>query len=129
MQTVPQELYDARRRGRRRELARSSGASPCPASRGVVAVVTLLQHDLCTLNDFNIVYIMTRGGPGAATHIFATYSYELGISRSAGVMAMAASHGTRCRWWHCSSSGSCRYLHREEESMRGAARALDSCSR
>ena len=54
-------------------------------------VVGLLLSTIWTLNDFNIVYIMTRGGPGAATHIFATYSYELGIQSQRWGLAMAAS--------------------------------------
>jgi ABC-type sugar transport system permease subunit len=89
MQTVPQDLYDA---------AAVDGASAwqqfwrvsLPSVKGVVAIVTLLST-IWTLNDFNIVYIMTRGGPGAATHIFATYSYELGIQSQRWGMAMAAS--------------------------------------
>jgi multiple sugar transport system permease protein len=89
MQTVPPDLYDA---------ASVDGASAwqqfwrvsLPSIKGVVAIVTLLST-IWTLNDFNIVYIMTRGGPGAATHIFATYSYELGIQSQRWGMAMAAS--------------------------------------
>jgi ABC-type sugar transport system permease subunit len=89
MQTVPQDLYDA---------AAVDGASAwqqfwrvsLPSVKSVVAIVTLLST-IWTLNDFNIVYIMTRGGPGAATHIFATYSYELGIQSQRWGMAMAAS--------------------------------------
>jgi multiple sugar transport system permease protein len=89
MQTVPQELYDA---------ADVDGASAwqkfwritLPTIKGVVIVVTLLST-IWTLNDFNIVYIMTRGGPGAATHVFATYSYELGIQSQRWGLAMAAS--------------------------------------
>jgi ABC-type sugar transport system permease subunit len=89
MQTVPQELYDA---------ADVDGASAwqqfwrvtLPTIKGVVMVVTLLST-IWTLNDFNIVYIMTRGGPGAATHVFATYSYELGIQSQRWGLAMAAS--------------------------------------
>jgi ABC-type sugar transport system permease subunit len=61
-----------------------------PTIKGVVMVVTLLST-IWTLNDFNIVYIMTRGGPGAATHVFATYSYELGIQSQRWGLAMAAS--------------------------------------
>jgi multiple sugar transport system permease protein len=89
MQTVPQDLYDA---------GSVDGASAwqqfwrisLPSIKGVVAIVTLLST-IWTLNDFNIVYIMTRGGPGAATHVFATYSYELGIQSQRWGMAMAAS--------------------------------------
>jgi multiple sugar transport system permease protein len=89
LQTVPQDLYDA---------ADVDGAGAwdtfwhvtLPAIKSVVAVVTLLST-IATLNDFNIVFIMTRGGPGAATHIFATYSYELGIMSQRWGLATAAS--------------------------------------
>lgn len=89
MQTVPQDLYEA---------ADVDGATAwqkfwkitLPEIQGVVAVVTLLST-IWTLNDFNIVYVMTRGGPGTATHIFATYSYELGIQSQRWGLAMAAS--------------------------------------
>jgi len=89
MQTVPQELYDA---------ADVDGATvwqkfwrvTLPTIKGVVAIVTLLST-IWTLNDFNIVFIMTRGGPGTATHIFPTYGYELGIQSQRWGLAMAAS--------------------------------------
>ena len=29
--------------------------------------------------DFQIVYVMTGGGPANATHLFATYAYQIGI--------------------------------------------------
>ena len=68
----------------------SCGISNSPPRAKARPRVTLLST-IWTLNDFNIVYIMTRGGPGAATHIFATYSYELGIQSQRWGMAMAAS--------------------------------------
>ena len=80
---------------------------------GVVAVVTLLST-IVTLNDFNIVWIMTRGGPGAATHIFATYSYELGIMSQRWGVAMAASMAS-LPLVALLIVGVVRYLHREEE--------------
>lgn len=112
LQTVPQELYDA---------ADVDGANPwqkfwritLPSIKGVVAVVTLLST-IVTLNDFNIVWIMTRGGPGAATHIFATYSYELGIMSQRWGVAMAASMAS-LPLVALLIVGVVRYLHREEE--------------
>ena len=32
-----------------------------------------------TLGDFNIVYVLTRGGPMNSTHLFAMYSFTEGI--------------------------------------------------
>src|SRR5712692_934791 len=44
-----------------------------PLLRPVLAVVTLFST-IFTLGDFNIVYVLTRGGPMNSTHLFATYS-------------------------------------------------------
>jgi multiple sugar transport system permease protein len=112
LQTVPQELYDA---------ADVDGAGSwqkfwritLPSIKSVVAVVTLLST-IVTLNDFNIVFIMTRGGPGAATHIFATYSYELGIMSQRWGVAMAASMAS-LPLVALLIVGVVRYLHREDE--------------
>ena len=49
-----------------------------PLLRPVLAVVILFST-IFTLADFNIVYVLTRGGPMNSTHLFATYSFTLGI--------------------------------------------------
>ena len=46
-----------------------------------VMLVTILLTFIFTLNDFNIIYVMTRGGPGTATQVFATYSYEVAFNQ------------------------------------------------
>ena len=51
-----------------------------PGLKHVIIVTTLLSFIL-TINDFNIVYVMTRGGPGTATQIFATYSYQVAFNQ------------------------------------------------
>jgi len=89
MQTVPQDLYDAASVDGASACS-SSGESGLPSIKGVVAIVTLLST-IWTLNDFNIVYIMTRGGPGAATHILPRTSYELGIQSQRWAWPLAAS--------------------------------------
>jgi ABC-type sugar transport system permease subunit len=79
MQAIPGELYEA---------ASVDGASAwrrfwhvtLPGLKHVMIVTTLLSFIL-TINDFNIVYVMTRGGPGTATQIFATYSYQVAFSQ------------------------------------------------
>jgi multiple sugar transport system permease protein len=89
LQVIPEDLYEA---------AEVDGASAVqkfwhitlPGIKGVIMVVTLLST-IWTLNDFNIVHVMTRGGPGTATHIFATFSYELGIQAQMWGQAVAAS--------------------------------------
>ncbi|HEX7213093.1 MAG TPA: sugar ABC transporter permease [Methylomirabilota bacterium] len=79
MQSIPRELYEA---------ASVDGASTwrrfwhvtLPGLKHVMIVTTLLSFIL-TINDFNIIYVMTRGGPGTATQIFATYSYQVAFNQ------------------------------------------------
>jgi multiple sugar transport system permease protein len=75
LQSIPGDVYEA---------AAVDGAGPgrrfwhitLPGLKHVIVVTTLLSFIL-TINDFNIIYVMTRGGPGTATQVFATYSYEV----------------------------------------------------
>ncbi|MGH7386271.1 MAG: carbohydrate ABC transporter permease, partial [Candidatus Rokuibacteriota bacterium] len=79
LQAIPRELYEA---------ASVDGAAAwrrfwhitLPGLKHVMIVTTLLSFIL-TINDFNIVYVMTRGGPGTATQIFATYSYQVAFNQ------------------------------------------------
>jgi multiple sugar transport system permease protein len=80
MQAIPQELYEA---------AEVDGASAwqrfwhitVPSLRTVILVVTILST-IWTFNDFGIVWLLTGGGPGNATDVFATYTYKLGFRTS-----------------------------------------------
>ena len=79
MQAIPRELYDA---------ASVDGAGTWQRFRHVtlpglkhVLIVTIVLSFILTINDFNIVYVMTRGGPGTATQVFATYSYEVAFNQ------------------------------------------------
>jgi len=80
MQAIPQELYEA---------AEIDGASvwqrfryvTMPSLRTVILVVTILSV-IWTFNDFSIVWLLTGGGPGHATDVFATYTYKLGFVTS-----------------------------------------------
>ncbi|PYM39170.1 MAG: sugar ABC transporter permease [Candidatus Rokuibacteriota bacterium] len=89
LQAIPADLYEA---------AAVDGASATqrfrhvtlPGLRPVIFVTTLIST-IFTLNDFNIVYVMTRGGPGIATHILATYTYEVGFQALRWGRAVAVS--------------------------------------
>ncbi|MFN8444560.1 MAG: sugar ABC transporter permease [Caldilineaceae bacterium] len=80
MQAIPRELYEA---------AEIDGASvgqrfwhiTLPNLRTVILVVTILST-IWTFNDFSIVWLLTGGGPGHATDVFATYTYKLGFVTS-----------------------------------------------
>lgn len=75
--SIPQHLYEA---------ADIDGASAwdkfwritVPLLRPILAIVILFST-IFTLADFNIVFVLTRGGPINSTHLFATYSYVTGI--------------------------------------------------
>ncbi len=49
-----------------------------PLLKPVLGVVILFSA-IFTLADFNIVYVLTKGGPMNMTHLFATYSFALGL--------------------------------------------------
>jgi multiple sugar transport system permease protein len=74
---IPKEMYEA---------AESDGAGSIgrfwyitvPLLKPVLAVVILFSA-IFTLADFNIVYVLTKGGPINMTHLFATYSFALGL--------------------------------------------------
>jgi multiple sugar transport system permease protein len=77
MQTIPQDLYEA---------AEIDGANAWrkfwhvtfPLLMPVTIVVTLFSI-VQTFADFQIVYVLTRGGPVNSTHLFATLTYQTAI--------------------------------------------------
>ncbi len=77
LKSVPEQLYEA---------ASIDGASAWqkfvhitfPMMRNIIAI-TVLFSLIITFANFDIVQIMTAGGPRNMTHVFATYSFMLGI--------------------------------------------------
>ena len=75
---VPKEYYEA---------AEVDGAGAwnrfwlvtLPLIKPVLAVVILFST-IFTFSDFNIVYVLTRGGPMNTTHLFATLAYQVGLN-------------------------------------------------
>ena len=59
-----------------------------PALYPVISVVMLL-NIIGGLRIFDIVYVMTRGGPNRATEVLATYMYEQGFQLNAMGVASA----------------------------------------
>jgi len=45
-----------------------------------VTLVVVLFSVIMTFADFQLVYILTGGGPANSTHLFATYAYQIGIA-------------------------------------------------
>jgi arabinogalactan oligomer/maltooligosaccharide transport system permease protein len=74
LQAIPRELYEA---------AEVDGATPwqrfryitLPGLRPVSSTVVLL-GTIWTFNQFPIIYLVTRGGPGGSSEILVTYAYR-----------------------------------------------------
>lgn len=78
LQTIPQSLYEA---------ATLDGASRWKLFRYVtlplltpIIAITMTFSVLFTFTDFQLIYVLTRGGPVNATHLMATLSFQRGIS-------------------------------------------------
>ena len=74
LQAIPQELYEAAEVDGAGSLAKFRSVT-LPLLSGVLTIATLLSI-LWTFNDFNVIYILTTGGPGTSTDILITYIYK-----------------------------------------------------
>ena len=87
LQTIPPDLYEA---------AAIDGASPrqrfgfvtLPLIKPVLIIVTMFSV-IFTFSDFQLVYVLTGGGPANATHLFATYAFN--IAMGGGQLGLGAS--------------------------------------
>jgi multiple sugar transport system permease protein len=53
-----------------------------PAIQGIVMIATLFSI-IWTFADFQLIYVLTKGGPANQTHIFGTYAYQVGLNATA----------------------------------------------
>lgn len=53
-----------------------------PGITGIVMVTTLFSI-IWTFADFQLIYVLTKGGPANQTHIFGTYAYEIALNATA----------------------------------------------
>lgn len=77
LQSIPPELYEA---------AEMDGATIWQRIRHVtlpwlepILWTIVILSTIWTFNDFTLVWILTQGGPGYSTHLFATYAYQIGF--------------------------------------------------
>lgn len=59
-----------------------------PLLKPIILIVTLFSV-IFTFADFQLVYVLTHGGPNNATNLFATYAFDL--SMGAGQLGLGAS--------------------------------------
>jgi multiple sugar transport system permease protein len=77
LKSVPEQLYEAA------DVDGASGPQKLvhitlPMLRNIIAL-TVLFSLIVTFADFDIVRILTSGGPQDMTHVFATYAFQVGI--------------------------------------------------
>ena len=89
LQSIPENHYEA---------ARIAGANTFQVFRDItlpnlksVIFIVLLLRGVWMFNKFDIVYILTGGGPGDATRLAPIYAYELGFGLTRLGMAAAMS--------------------------------------
>lgn len=78
LQTINPELHEA---------AAMDGANAWQRFRRVtwplllpVTLVVVLFSVIQTFSDFQLIYVLTGGGPANSTHLFATYAYQVGVA-------------------------------------------------
>jgi len=77
LKSIPQVLYES-------AVMDGAGTFQClryitlPMLRNIIAI-TILFSTIVTFANFDIVRILTRGGPRYTTHLFGTYAFNLGI--------------------------------------------------
>ncbi len=78
LQAVPQELHEAAAIDGAGSWARFKAVT-FPVIQGITAITTLFSI-IWTFGDFQLIYVLTKGGPANQTHIFGTYAYQIGLS-------------------------------------------------
>ena len=78
LQAVPAELHDAAAIDGAGAWQRFRNVT-MPVILGVILVSTLFSI-IMTFADFQLIYVLTKGGPANETHIFGTYAYQVGLS-------------------------------------------------
>ena len=76
--SIPREYYEAAEVDGAGSWGRFRNVT-LPLLKPVLAVVVLFSTIL-TFADFNIVQVLTRGGPINTTHLFATLAYQVGLN-------------------------------------------------
>ena len=74
LQSIPRDLYEA---------ARMDGANPIhefvhitlPMLRGAIAIAVLFRM-VDAINTFELIYVMTKGGPGRATQVLSIFGWR-----------------------------------------------------
>ena len=88
MKAIPAETYEAAAVDGANVLQRFRHVT-LPGIRNILIIVILLST-IWTFNDFAIVYILTKGGPGGATSVLPVFTYEMAFGAQRLGEAVAA---------------------------------------
>jgi multiple sugar transport system permease protein len=77
LKSIPEELYEASEIDGAGFLQKFRFIT-IPLLRNIIAI-TMMFSTIVTFANFDIVRVLTRGGPRHSTHLFGTYSFTLGI--------------------------------------------------
>jgi multiple sugar transport system permease protein len=90
LQAVPNELHEAAALDGANALQRFFSVT-LPTIRTIVLITTLFSI-IFTFSDFQLIYVLTKGGPASSTHVFGTYAYQMmGFSAIGQAAAVALS--------------------------------------
>ena len=85
LQAVPNDLHEAAALDGAGSWQRFRSVT-LPVIRNIMLITTLFSI-IWTFSDFQLIYVLTKGGPANMTHVFGTYSYQ---SMAVGDIAGAA---------------------------------------
>jgi len=85
LQAVPNDLHEAAALDGAGSWQRFRSVT-LPVIRNIMLITTLFSI-IWTFSDFQLIYVLTKGGPANMTHVFGTYSYQ---SMAVGDIAQAA---------------------------------------
>jgi multiple sugar transport system permease protein len=90
LQAVSTELYEAAALDGANAFQRFMSVT-LPVIRNIVLIATLFSI-IFTFSDFQLIYVLTKGGPASSTHVFGTYAYQtMGFSALGQAAAIALS--------------------------------------
>ena len=91
LQAVSPELHEAAALDGANAFQRFRAVT-LPTIRTILLISTLFSI-IFTFSDFQLIYVLTKGGPASSTHIFGTYAYQMmSFSALGQAAAVAALH-------------------------------------
>jgi multiple sugar transport system permease protein len=90
LQAVAPELHEAAALDGANAWQRFTAVT-LPTIRNILLITTLFSI-IFTFSDFQLIYVLTKGGPASSTHVFGTYAYQtMGFSALGQAAAIALS--------------------------------------